>query len=97
MVPTTGRKEAPTGNTTMGFNPLQAVTNRFPQVVGNQVTEAPEVIFDLSQGDKGVEIPPVNDSFKSLPQSTGRRSPAFFQKRLANRKMLKQRVKHYFQ
>ena len=34
---------------------------------------------------------------KSLPQSTSKRLPPFFQKRLANRKMLKQCVKHYYQ
>ena len=56
----------------MGDNPLQAVTNRFPQVVGNQTTEALEVVFDLTQGDKGMEIPPPNDSLKaSLSQPIG--------------------------
>ena len=35
MVPTTIRKYAPTGNAAMGVNPLQAVTNRFPQAGGN--------------------------------------------------------------
>ena len=60
MVPTTIRKEAPSGNVPMGGgggSPLQAVTNRFPQAGGNHVTEAPEVIFDLTQGDKGMETP----------------------------------------
>ena len=32
---------------------------------------------------------------QSLPQSTSRRSPPFFQKRLANQQMFIQRVKHY--
>ena len=32
VVPTTTRKEAPTGNGHMGAIPLKAVTNRFPQV-----------------------------------------------------------------
>ena len=31
IVPTTIRKEAPTGNAPVGVNPLQAVTNHFPQ------------------------------------------------------------------
>ena len=35
MVPTTTRKEAPTGNAPMGAIPLKEVTNRFPQVGGN--------------------------------------------------------------
>ena len=35
VVPTTTRKEAPTGNAPMGAIPLNAVTNRFPQVGGN--------------------------------------------------------------
>ena len=34
---------------------------------------------------------------KSLPQSTSRRSPPFFQNRLANKQMFFQRVKHYHQ
>ena len=34
---------------------------------------------------------------KSLPQSTSRRSPPFFQKRLANKQMFFNRVKHYHQ
>ena len=34
---------------------------------------------------------------KSLSQSTSRRSPPFFQKRLANKQMFIQRVKHYHQ
>ena len=55
VVPTTIRKDAPTGNAPMGVSPLQAVTNRFPQVGGNRTTEASEVIFDLTLGDEGVE------------------------------------------
>ena len=35
MVPTTTRKEAPTGNAPMGAILLKEVTNRFPQVGGN--------------------------------------------------------------
>ena len=34
-VPTTTRKEAPTGNAPMGAIPTKAVTSRFPQVGGN--------------------------------------------------------------
>ena len=52
VVPTI-RKEAPTENSPMGDNPLQAVTNHFPQIGGNQITDAPEVVFDLTQGDEG--------------------------------------------
>ena len=54
MVPTI-RTEASTENVPMGDNPLPAVTNRFPQV--GETTQAPEVVFDLTQGDEGVEIP----------------------------------------
>ena len=57
MVPTI-RKEVLTGNTPMGATPLKAVTNRFPQVGGNQ-------IFDPILGDKDVETPPPNDSSKA--------------------------------
>ena len=49
----------------MGDSPLQAVTNRFPQAGGNRVPEAPKVIFDLTQGDEGMETPPPNDSLKA--------------------------------
>ena len=49
VVPKT-RKEAPTGNAPMGATPHKAVTNRFPQEGGNQMSEAPEVIFDPTTG-----------------------------------------------
>ena len=65
VVPTTIRKEAPTGNAPMGAIPLKAVTNRFPQVGGNQTQEASGVIFDPTQGDECVETPPPNDSFQA--------------------------------
>ena len=58
VVPTTIRKEAPTGNAPMGATPPKAVINRFPQVGENRTTEASEVIFDPIQGDEGVETPP---------------------------------------
>ena len=57
-------QEAPTGNAPMGVNPFEAVT-RFPQVGGNRVVEAPEVVFDRTQGDEVVETPPPNDSLKA--------------------------------
>ena len=44
MVPTI-RKEAPTGNAPIGAIPLKAVTNRFPQVGENQISEAPKSII----------------------------------------------------
>ena len=46
--------------------------------------------------DKGMDTPPPM-TLKSLPQSTCRRSPLFFQKRLANKQMFIQCVKHYHQ
>ena len=70
--------------------------HHFPQLGGNRVAEAPKVVFDLTQGEEGVETPPSNDSLQSLPQSTSRRSPPFFQKRLANKQMLKHYVKHSY-
>ena len=63
--PTTIRKEAPMGNAPMGATPHKAVTNRFPQVGGNQTTEASYVVFDPIQGDEGMETPPPNDSLKA--------------------------------
>ena len=65
----------------MGDSPLQAVTNYFLKVVGNQITETQEVIFDITQGDEGMETPPPNDFLKaSLHQS-----PLFFQNTLAKK------------
>ena len=49
----------------MGATPDKAVTNRFPQVGGNQTSEAPGVIFDPTIGGEGSEIPPPNDSLKA--------------------------------
>ena len=66
VVPTTTRKEAPTGNAPMGAIPLKAVTNHFPQVGGNRTSETPGVIFDPTQGEEGVETPPPNDSFQAF-------------------------------
>ena len=55
----------------MGAIPLKAVTNRFPQVGGNQTQG---VVFDPTQGDEGVETPPPNDSFQaSLSPPVGSR------------------------
>ena len=45
--------------------PLKAITNRFPQVGGNQTQEASGVVFDPTQGDEGMETPPPNDSFQA--------------------------------
>ena len=66
----------------MGGQSFPSSIHRFPQVGGNRAAEAPEVVFNLTQGEEGVETPPSNDSLKSLPQSSSRRSPPFFQKRL---------------
>ena len=64
VVPTTTRKEAPTGNAPMGAIPHKAVSNRFPQVGGNRTSEAPGVVFEPTQGDEGMETPPPNDFFQ---------------------------------
>ena len=77
----------------MGATPHKAVTSRFPQAVENRTSEASGVVFDPTLGDKCMETSPL----KSLPQSTSRRSPPFFQKRLANKQMFIQSVKHYHQ
>ena len=77
----------------MGATPHKAVTSHFPQVGENRISEAPGAVFDPTLGDESEETPPL----KSLPQSTSRRSPPFFQKRLANKQMFKQHVKHHHQ
>ena len=64
VVPTTIRKEAHTGNAPVGATPPKAVINRFPQVGGNRTTEALEVVFNPTQGDKGVETPPTMTPYK---------------------------------
>ena len=76
----------------MGATPLKAVTNSFPQVGGNQTTKALKVIFDPTQGDKGMETspppPPPQCLLKSLPQLASV---------LSEEKIFKQRVKLYHQ
>ena len=52
-------KEAPTRNAPMGATPHKAVTNRFLQVGGNPISDAPGVVFEPTLGDEGVEIPPM--------------------------------------
>ena len=64
VVPTI-KKEAPTGNAPMGATPLKAVTNRFPQVGVNRISETPGVIFDPTLGGEGMETPPPNNSSKA--------------------------------
>ena len=62
----------------MGATPHKAVTNHFPQVEGNQTSEAPGVVFNPTIGDEGVETPPPNDSFKaSLSPPVGGRLRSF--------------------
>ena len=86
VIPTTIRKEAPTGNAPMGAIPLKAVTNRLPQVGGNQTQEASGVVFDPTQGDKGVETPSPNDSFQaSLSPPVGGRLRSFRRDWLTNK------------
>ena len=57
----------------MGAIPPKAVTNRFPQVGGNQTSEAPRVIFDPTHGNEGMETPPPNDFQASLSPPVGGR------------------------
>ena len=86
VVPTTIRKEARPGNVPMGAIPLKAVTNRFPQVGGNQTQEASGVVFDPTQGDEGMETPPPNDSFQaSLSPPVGGRLRSFRRDWLTNK------------
>ena len=86
VVPTTIRKEAPTGNAPMGAISLKAATNRFPQVGGNQTQEASGVVFDPTQGDEGVATLPPNDSFQaSLSPPVGGRLRSFRRDWLTNK------------
>ena len=86
MVPTTIRKEAPTGNAPMGTIPPKAVINHLSQLGGNQTTEASEVVFDPTQGDESVETPPPNDSLQaSLSPPVGDRLHSFRRDWLTNK------------
>ena len=70
----------------MGAIPHKAVTSRFPQVRGNQTSEAPGVVFDPTQGDEGMETPPPNDSFQaSLSPPVGGRLRSFRRDWLTNK------------
>ena len=70
----------------MGTIPLKAVTNHFPQVGGSRMSEAPEVVFDPTQGDEGVETPPPNDSFQaSVSPPVGGRLRSFRRDWLTNK------------
>ena len=42
----------------MGATPHKAVTNRFPQLGGNRISDTPGVVFDTTLGDEGMETPP---------------------------------------
>ena len=80
------KKEAPTGNAPMGAIPPKAVINGFPQVGGNRTTGASEVVFDPTQGDEGVKVPPPNDSLQaSLSPPVGGRLHSFRRDRLTNK------------
>ena len=86
VVPTTTRKEARIPNAPMGAIPPKAVTNRFPQVGGNQTSEAPGAVFDPITGDEGMETPPPNDSFQaSLSPPLGGRLHSFRRDWLTNK------------
>ena len=70
----------------MGAIPPKAVTNHFPQVGGNRTSEAPGVVFNPTQGDKGMETPPPNDSFQaSLSPPVGGRLHSFRRDCLTNK------------
>ena len=54
------------------------ITNRFPQVGGNQISEAPRVVSNPTLGGEGMETPPTNDSSKaSLSPPGGGRLHSF--------------------
>ena len=85
VVPTI-RKEAPIGNAPLGATPPKAVTNRFPQVGGNRISEAQRVVFDPTQWDEGIETPPPHDSLKtSLSPPVGSHLHSFRRYWLANK------------
>ena len=65
VVPTTIRKDAPTGNAPVGATPPKVLTNHFCPTKENQTSDSPGVVFDPTIGDEGVKTPPPNDSSKA--------------------------------
>ena len=63
---------------------------------GNTKLQRLQGSFLTQIGEEGMETPLPNDSSKAS-QSTSRRSPPFFQKRLVNKQLFIKRVKHYHQ
>ena len=96
VVPTTIRKEAPTGNTPMG-NSSQSSNQSFSSGRGKSNSRGFRGHFRPHSRGRGHENPSSQRLLSSLPQSTSRRLPLVFQKRLAHKQMFKQRVKHYHQ
>ena len=80
-----------------GGNSSQSSNQSFSSGRGKPNFRGSRAVFDPTLGDEGVETPPPPWLLKSLPQSTSRKSPPFFQKRLANKQMFIQRIKHYHQ
>ena len=91
------RKEAPTGNSPMGANSSQSSNQSFPSGRGKANFRGSRGRFRPHNRGRGHGNPPSQLLLKSLPQSTSRRSPPFFQERLANKQMFSKRVKHYHQ
>ena len=50
----------------MGCQSIPSSNHRFSQVGGNRGADAPEVIFDCTQGKEGVETSPPNDYLKAF-------------------------------
>ena len=86
------RKEAATGNDSSQSSNLSFSSGRGkPNFKGSKGHFRPH----SRRGGRGNPSPQW--LLKSLPQSISRRSNLFFQKRLANKQMFKQRVRHYHQ
>ena len=95
MAPT--RKEAPTGNAPMGGNSSQSSNQSFPSGRGKSNFRGSRGRFRPHNRGRGRGNPPSQWLLQSLIQSTSRKSPPFFQERLANKQMFSKRVKHYHQ
>ena len=78
-------------------NSSQSNNHSFSSARGKPNFKGSKGHFRPHSRGRGLGNPSPQCLFKSLTQSTSRRSPPFFQKKLANKQMFKQRVKHYHQ
>ena len=91
VVPTTIRKDAPTGNAPYGGNSSQSSNQSFSSGMRKSNNRGLRGHFRPHSRGQWCGNPSPNDSLQASL------SPPFFQKRLASKQMFRQRVQHYHQ